>query len=227
MRPVVWPALGALLVIIALALVVVLPKPDVPVPQARVAYEEQVTDLPGTTVAVNAGQEADIPIEVRVANLTRLVVTLRVQDDHPASEPDRFEVEVHGPDGIGRALASSATPGPQPNGKTPPGYTAGVRTIELAAAWRPMPREAFMDLQPGESLGMLAQRVALNQSRAPATPWTVHVKLVSAGGCPDAALDPPRAALCRPDLPMGTDPGNPIVLQGAKAYSYRALVAAA
>lgn len=227
MREAIWPWTGAVLVVAAVVLVVALPRPEVLPPQFRVTYPEEPTTLPGGTLQLKDGGEGDLPIDVAGANLTRLVVTVQVQDDLPASDPDRFELDVRGPDQASHAHVASATPAPETDGQTPPGYRAPGRVVELVAVWAQPPREGFVDGAKGETPGMVGARVASQHAAPPATQWSLHVLLASAGACPGPTLDAPRAAACHRDSPTGVDAGNPVVVTSVRAYHYHAVVTAA
>ncbi|HUR62253.1 MAG TPA: hypothetical protein VM286_07835 [Candidatus Thermoplasmatota archaeon] len=221
----IWPWTGAALVALAVVLVVALPRPEVVPPQFRVTFPEEPTSLPGGSLALGGGGEGDLAIEVPGENLTRVVLTLLVQDDLPASEPDRFEVEVRGPDGSTRLGVASATPGPVADGQVPPRYSAPGRILELVAVWSQPPREGFVDGHPGDSVQSVAERVASERATAPAPQWTMHARLLAAGPCPGPDLDAPRAAACRQASPTGADDGNPLVVTGVRAYHFHAVVA--
>lgn len=228
---------GVLLLVLAVALVDVLPEQERIVPQFRVAVQEMEGAEYGTErLEVPAGGEAAAAYEVQDDNVFRFTVSIEVQDDQPSSLPDWFELELLRPDGtaVGEPRVFQTRPAQQKNQSqlvdsadpTQPFFSDLSRAqFEFDVVERP--KDRVVDAVDEDETAQEAGARLLPDLTLPTTgTWTVRVRLTEAGGCPDP--DPGtafQAAVCQRDLqPSGMDPGNGIAITLVKYRYYTAAV---
>lgn len=204
-------AAGAVAVIVAVLLFGVLPETPEPTRQFVVTFLDEVVETGPADGVVAEGQQASLAFEVTRGNLSTIEVTVAFSDDLAASDPDQLRLEVVGPDGQVRAPTTTANVLPVARGGSmPPAYDAVERTLTIVVPVNDRPgTQAVSAAAPSETAQEAAARVAPLFSAGGAGTWTVRVTL-QAGDCPDASLDPQRAAACRSVAPDGLDTTNPV-----------------
>lgn len=77
----------------------------------RVVFVESPTPLQAQNAAFSGDASTEVPVEVAVANLTRLQFTVRVTGAGPRTGADALEVTLDGPDGRSETQQASLGPG--------------------------------------------------------------------------------------------------------------------
>jgi len=221
--------LGALLLLAAVALAVVLPDKTYLNPQFRVAFVEGGGEFDGSQdhYFADAGEtEYDFDVEVGQDNVKAITLDYGFADDAPYSLPDAFELWLYAPNGTLMGHVDSIANPPPRNGHntTDPPITDiahGPSTFLTA----PAPSEQIVTgLTHTETEEQVQARLAPQHFVATKGTWKVHVKLIAAGDCPQPGAEgsfQSQAAVCRTGFPtptglgdfaggvnQGDDPGN-------------------
>ncbi len=201
-------AVGAVLVALAVVLVPYLPEQEYSTPQFRITFPETFTDGATQSHEFTADNETFLfDFEVTEGNLSSILVAYTFIDDAPASNPDRFRIELVAPNGtvVGHAT-TAATAVPRLDGSTPPRYIAESVSLVSATLVFERPVEALVAAASrAETPQQALQRVAPQFASDGTGKWSVRVTLVEAGDCPGPDLDLPRSVACREE---NTEPGN-------------------
>lgn len=185
--------LGLALLVASVVLAVTLPKEDILAPQFLVTFQEDRVDFLESPShhfdTTEAGKRNYFDFPVPHDNVMQIQVNVHFEDDLPASDPDRFQVELYDPDGNRYGAPQLvANPMPQPNATTPGQYDAARATATLTYSFMAKPDDTVVegDLNATEA-DIAREHDRLHRFNTNGT-WRLYVVLVDAGGCPDPTL---------------------------------------
>ena len=224
--------LGAALLLLCVALVILLPHKDYAVPQFRVTFPDNDTQLGTQSFDFTRGAaQHDFAYELP-DNTASLVVVPEFKDDQPASDPDTFSLQLFDPQGnpVGpKTILTNAEPIPPQNN---PSNLSGVQT-DYAAQQFSQPVSFNLGDHPEEQIVAGLSRTEIKQQvQARIEPqhrlhtagtWTVRVQLVQARGCADPSqqgADYARILACRQKSNDGSDAGNALSIANITFTTY-------
>jgi hypothetical protein len=245
---------GLMLLVASGWLAIALPVHEQVPPQYKVSYLPIASDLPSQKAMFLEGtaRTHEFAYEIPEDNVYQVKLSLSVRDDRPASRPDRFIVELFGPDGerVGAAypvqtpetvLQNAPQVPPQVPPTVPEGSPAYVtpsgRSPTVTFAVGVKPDDAIV-----EDLNRTPEQIAQDLERAAHLPtqgtWRVKVTLNEAGDCATPPTPPTqeqalRYSLCLqeaspgadgPPQDAGRDPGNELTV-GVFTYTRFAVAA--
>lgn len=212
---------GVLLLVVAIALVAILPDKEYASPQFRVTFPATTDDFTYATQKFaftedEAGRIHEFTYELP-DNVASINIRAEFKDNETYSEPDRFRLEVFDPDGnpVGtRYDAINQPPTPNPDDQTQYVADSYSETFNIPTAQQPT-EEIVVGLTHTENKEQVLARIDPQTRALTAGAWTVRVTLVQANDCPDPAQapSPVQLARCRAQSPPeGVDPGNEFAL---------------
>lgn len=200
-------AAGGLLVALCAVLVLAGSVPAAPPRLLRASFPASVEGGAAQEHAFAPGDAYDFHLAVASGNVTEVLLAYRFTSAQPAADPSAFELTVTSPAGQAAPPLVVANPLPRAVAGGPPlglpGYAAQPLNQSTAVAWHPRPHGQVVALAPGEAAASAARRVAANTTSDGAGTWTLHVRLLAGGRCPDPATDPRRAAACSAEEAQG------------------------
>ncbi|MFO1532329.1 MAG: hypothetical protein ABR562_01300, partial [Thermoplasmatota archaeon] len=193
-RDIVAGILGLLLVAGAAALAVTLPKHDVLPPQFKVSFVEDTVDMRPSqtrnfTTANDTSARQDFLYEVPDDDITQFDINVYFTDDLPASDPDRFSVQLYDPDGNpqggGITVMENAPPVRNATATNPPTqYDAQQKSLRLQIPLKAKPEDTVVEGDANATVDSIATgQEAMNRFTTHGT-WKLHVALLKPGGCP-------------------------------------------
>jgi hypothetical protein len=232
---IVMGVLGALLLIVAVALAQVLPDKTYINPQFRLTFEPIDVEGPGSfdhDLFETGEQSWDFPYEVTEDNVGSVSLILGFEDDVSFSLPDRFDIDLIAPNGT--QMGHVELENPAPKGGASPADPATFTNAELNAQFSTAPafqEQIVTGLTPTETPEQVLARLAPDYHVDSKGTWIVRVTLVAAGDCPapgeetyvtqsrDCRFGPPTGAGDPSESPDGADPGNNFLVASFK-YTY-------
>ncbi len=233
--------LGAILLVVAVILTFTLPEEDVVTPQFRVSFQEHQGEQFGTQSSsgpVPEGGSVDFVYDIPEDNVFRIAFTVAFEDDEPASDPDRFTVQLLDPNGnvAGPDAVLTLKPPRQekpediPADPTPDQRFVSERmefVVQVDVVERPKDTLVPAD-HPQESVDEAADRLLPSYHFPTAGAWTVRLSLDQAGDCPQPDGNPDtniRVQECmRQTGPSGQDLGNSVTVTKLDTFYYTAAI---
>lgn len=194
---------GLILLIATIGLAWYLPDRTYLNPQFRLSFPETIIpDQHSSLHGFTEGEGAyDFTIDFVDGNVKAVTLQVGFADDLPYSTPDRFEVELLGPDGVSYYKDAFENPPPReaPNATAEPTVETIDELITIQVA--PTPTEQIVGgLSHRETPEQVLARLEPEYRVDNAGTWTVRVTLLFAGDCPTPGQEgtyPSQAFHCR------------------------------
>lgn len=215
--------IGILLLLSCVVLVRVLPHKDYLMPQFRVSFIDSRDELTYSTQHFDfkkGTQDQKHDFTFQVPDETQSIqLVFGFKDDHPASLPDRFQVQLFDPAGNQVSTTQQLVNGPpsHDSNATNPGAAATYEAVYIESN----PTFTLIEHPADEVVTGLSHTEVKEQVKARLQPqhhlptggvYTVRVTLQQAGDCDTSQnADLGRSAACMSASggdPNGTDPGN-------------------
>ena len=221
--------IGAVLLLLCLALVVILPHKDYALPQFRLRFNDTVDDVTYGTQSFDfttgAAQQHDFTYALP-DDTQSVTVVASFTDDVAASLPDHFSVQFMDPNGNPLGVTYDLINDPPLHNSDPTNwlqrpdnatsYVAQLAQGRYSFALADHPSDQVVSgLSHTEVKEQALARLAPKYKLHTAGTYTVRVKLIQAGPCPQPSTDADggQVAACRSQSKDGSDGGNPLRIE--------------
>ncbi len=221
--------LGAIILVASVVLVYALPEEDVILPQFRVEFPDKTSEFPTQSDFIEEGATRDFEYLIPDDNLVGLLIIVGWTDDHPASDPDSFLVEVINP--AGESVFRPEKPFTNRPGQPDPAQNNLTQRAlpfetQISVSVNPKPATALVEGLEGEAVEDAARRILPQYEAGGSGTWRIRASLLDAGDCRPRA-EPGALGCADPNNPSGEDAGNPFSVTKVTYTSYEAVLTAA
>jgi hypothetical protein len=210
---------GAILLIVAIVLTVVMPDREYASTQFHVTFPDTLDDFTyGTQHFAFTEDEAGHIHEFTYQlpdNVASINIRAEFTDEEKYSDPDQFRIELFDPNGNPMGTRYDAINAPATADTANPGdfvVDPFSQTFNIPTGEHPQ-EQIVAGLTHTEDRNQVLARLEPQNRLQTAGLWTVRVTLVQANDCPDPSTGP-QFIHCRAEAPDGADPGNDFALAG-------------